>query len=272
MSISFIEAFDYYNPTKEKLPEHLVWRVGHIVQWARWHIKKRPLKEYKAVLKQADQWFRFRGHSNSPRIMRKFKGKYDEAEALYTTQCMMIFHFREDYNLSEIKDIKKLDWSEFFAIIALAKLGMMVTIESKPIIYDPNPKNAIMADLQRDQSGYYRKLKEECLLEAMEAVSYAQAIALEEEKKRKDKARGKAAGDTKRQAYHQLKQYVINRYNETDPSLSDRAVAKQILDGMPDKLKLGFKTDEPENTIKNWFLKYRRGELKDIHPFPPTRV
>jgi len=271
MSISFTEAFDYYKPTVDRLPEHLAWRVGHVEQQANWLIKERTQEELKTILVKADEWLRLHVPFTS-KIMKKFAARLDEDGGLYTTDSMGLFHSRDELDLADIKGVTNLSWSEFFAILALAKLGMVITIGSKPFMYDPKPKDFIVAELQRDQSGFYARHKDECLLESVEAIAYAQAIALEEDKKLKDIARGRAAGETKKQSYHALKQYVIDRYNEADVTVSDRVVAKEIYDQMPDSLKSGFNTVEPENTIKSWFLKYRRGELKDITPYPPKRT
>lgn len=270
MSISFTEAFDYYVPLTGKLPEHLKWQLGHVEQQALWFVKDRSAAELKAVLVQADHWLRFHVLNLNVGIIRKFRERLDEG--VFTTDSMLLFYSREDLELSEIETVEKLTWSEFFAVLALAKLGMVVTIETKPFIYDPKPKDEIAEHLQRDQSGFYSKHKKECMLESVESIAYAHAIFLEEEKKRKDIARGKASGKTKRKNYHPQKQYVIDQYNKLDPSIKDRPAAAMIYENMPDELKFGFQTDEPENTIKSWFLKYRRGQLKDIVPYPPTRT
>lgn len=254
--LRYLEAFSDYNPLEDPLPEDLQFTAGYVEQKALQLLPESfTLNHLNAVLENLFQLKRvFHGATFSRVIKEETTHKY---EGIFSSQVYKYFLCAENAEKTSLPDDSEIDWSAFFAVIALASLSDFVSIHHKVYCYDPNHA------IDNTTGDFEAAHKEGLLLDATEALGYAR---LYKDREQRALAIGQSARKTRISNYQPLKQAIFEIYSKLDTQTkqNDTKTAALIYKKLPEKIRLISKTENPEHQIKVWIGQYKKGTLAGI--------
>lgn len=239
-------AFRHFNPLEERLSRHT--ETQFVIDEALRYLTARNFEELSDGLEFLFELRRKFTFSTFRQSHKRLEATGDEAAIVLNTDMLREAKIKHD--LSEEAPFPGAQWSEVFALWALAEVAEVIsTIRSNSKEADSLMENNL--------------LLKDAQFEAMDALKEAKLARHEEIAADERKARSKKGGIARTQGFRDLKTLVCSLYDEKYATRSARNEAKRILnEDLSEEQRSTFSSATPEETIEKWLAEYRRKKNK----------
>lgn len=235
-------AFRHFNPLEERLSRHT--ETQFVIDEALRYLTARNFEELSEGLEFLLKLRRKFNFSTFLQARERLAATGDEATIVLNTD--MLREAKTKHNLSEDAPFPDAQWSEVFALWALAEVAEVIsTIRS-------NSKEA-------DSLMENNSLLKDAQFQAMDALKEAMLARHGELAAEERKARSKKGGIARTQGFRELKKVVCRLYDEKYSTRSARNAAQRIWkEDLSEEQRATFSSSTPEETIEKWLAEHRR--------------
>lgn len=306
LSVELIDGFNEYTPFETKLTDELYWMLGPIVQKAKPFVRNRSTEELRQILTMASSFLQSAPYKAIPIISTLVDTHYSK-EGYMHSQCAELYLCMDQYDVSALAG--DTPWCELFATLALSYVGLLYSaskypklsieqvlqkynadidkdnkilkdnIQNNDMLKDPLSNNSLRRGMAATFIQLHDELKQLGALSAMEAVSYASVLQLEEIKENNHKKRTTNTNKTRNEKTAPVKRWVYaeyqsmyDKYKAAGKKLSNAYAAEKIYSAMSSSKTESFDFIPSHGTLENWISDFRNHKTKNnsvLSPFKP---
>ncbi|MEW8295452.1 MAG: hypothetical protein AB2651_21390 [Candidatus Thiodiazotropha sp.] len=244
------DAFDKYTPLTEELPQDFPhsFFFNLVAVRARALLKSRTDLDVRNAF---DSLIYILEEGEKLEFEQSVKAVDDGDYVL--TQANALRLYMDDFDISDQELFTNATWSEYFAVLSLANIGMAVELQWN---IDKKVYKNNLNDLDKYLISTGGQNLIDYLLEAFEAATAGQFLYDAENKARKSRSQG---GKIKARNYEPLKKFVLDHWRDSYQDRSNRNAATRIWNETPDNLKSLLHTDDPIKRLEKWIGQEKRG-------------
>ena len=255
----FFERFDPLNCTQDDLgiPESYAWFMYGVILRARDVLKNRSLSE---IYYAADTLDFIESRAQHEISMKSTKRLSRTGEKQIVTSITMAYYgYIPLFDISEQSDFKNATWAEYFAVLALTRVGRVINA-LKRVASDLEKQFNIDIEETREQYAFGHSI------DATEAISYAECLQGEA-----DKEKAEVTEAAKNQISLRNQSAAIKRFADTN-SIKDEFIpyyldgmhtskadaARKFYASLPDFKKKHFRADTIERNLLDHLRKHTK--------------
>ncbi len=294
LSINIEDGFADYDPFSTELTHETLFTLGPVAQKAKQFVRGKSKADLQKIIDKCSPSLNLARSKAMPHIFKLLQGTTDEG--FFHSDCTCLYLCRDEFE-TDLKIDGKIIWSEVFATIALANIGLLYSQLSQPEL----TIDKISEELIRQRSAEekvdtldkfdtdfdaisvsrgilfeHMEFRRHALFYAMEAVTYATIEQLEEKRKEYQSNRNAASQKAQQEKYSEAKKWICHEYQAIydnlkqigEPISNDDAAHKleKVLSNDPNIIT----GKRPKaRTIAKWIGEFKGNKAKNLPGIPP---